>query len=61
MQQRDAQLVERRMAIRLQIWLRRLWQVSRASELATCLSGTILPAGLLYLLTWRTAAAIETH
>jgi hypothetical protein len=60
MQQHDAKLVERRIAIRLHIWLLRLWEVSRLRKLA-CLTGTIVPAGLLYLLTWRSAAVIETH
>jgi len=59
LQQRDAQLIERRIATRLRIWLRRLWLLSRLRKLAW-LTGAIVPAGLLYLLTWRSASVIQT-
>jgi len=55
----DPRLVERRFAIRLHIWLRRLWGVSRLRKLAF-LTGVIVPAWLLYLLTWRRTGAPQS-
>jgi hypothetical protein len=52
MRHHDPHLVERRFAAKLHIWLRRLWRVSRLRKLA-CVTGVIIPASLLYVLTWR--------
>jgi hypothetical protein len=51
MQEHDAQLVEWRLAIRLHIWLRRLWKLSRLRKLAW-VTGVIVPGGLLFAGTW---------
>lgn len=56
MRRLDPRLVERRFAMRLHTWLRRLWGVSRLRKLA-CLTGAIIPAWLLYIASWRKAGA----
>ena len=48
MRRKDPRLVERRLTMRLHLWLRRLWGVSRLRKLA-CLTGLIVPAWLLYV------------
>ncbi len=59
MRRRDPRLLERQFAKRLHIWLRRLWRVSRLRKLA-CLTGVIVPAWLLYVLTWRRTGAPQS-
>jgi len=56
MRRHDPQLVELRFTVRLHIWLRRLWGISRLRKLA-CLTGVIVPAWLVYVSTWRRAGA----
>ena len=56
MRRQDPQLVERRLTVRLHVWLRRLWRVSRLRKLA-CLTGAIIPAWLLYVASSRRAGA----
>lgn len=58
LQQNDARLVAQRVAVRLHVWLRRLWEVSRLRKLA-CLTGTIVLATALYALSWRRATRIR--
>ena len=55
----DPRLIERRFPARMHVWLRRLWRVSRLRKLA-CLTGLIIPASLLYVLTSRGARASES-
>ena len=56
MRRGDPRLIERRLSARIHIWLRRLWGLSRLRKLAF-LTGVIVPAWLLYLLTWRRTGA----
>jgi len=56
LRRKDLRLVERRLTMRLHVWLRRLWGVSRLRKLA-CLTGVIVPAWLVYLSTWRRTGA----
>jgi hypothetical protein len=53
---RDPWLVERGLAARLHIWLRRLWSVTRLRKLAW-LTGALVPAWILYVATRRAACA----
>jgi len=52
----DPRLIERRLSARLHVWLRRLWGISRLRKLAW-VTGVIVPACLVYLLTWRGTGA----
>jgi hypothetical protein len=54
----DPQLLEGRLAIRLHIWLRRLWELSRLRKLAW-VTGAIVPAWLLFVWTWRRTGAVR--
>ena len=50
LRRKDSRLLERRLLMRLHVWLRRLWGVSRLRKLAS-LTGAIVPAWLLYVAT----------
>ena len=52
---RDPAWVEHRLSRRIHLWLLRLRQVPRLWKLA-CLSGAIVPAGLLYMVTLHAAS-----
>lgn len=56
---RDANLVANQVALRIHIWLRRLWNVSRLRKLAF-LTGTVIPGIALYWATWGSAARTRT-
>jgi len=56
MRRTDSWLVERRLTVRLHVWLRRLWDVAHLRKLAY-VTGAIVPAWLLYAATWRAGAA----
>jgi len=56
MRRTDPWLVERRLAVRLHVWLGRLWNVARLRKLAY-VTGAIVPAWLLYAATGRAGAA----
>jgi len=59
MRRQDPRLVERRLTMRLHVWLRRLWGVSRLRKFAY-LTGAIIPAWLVYVASWRRAGACRS-
>ena len=59
MQQRDPELVERRLAVRLHIWLLRSWKLSRLRKLAF-VTGVIIPGWLLFVGTRRGATVPQS-